>query len=156
MIFVTAVVALAGLCWLLFHLATLALPLSVGIWATIVAHQTGAGLLGSALAGFAGGVLTLAAGQLLFGAARTPLLRAPITFLFAAPAAIAGYSVVSGILGSSGSSGFWSMLLGAGGAVITGSVAIAKLSALAPGGPRGAASPAQSSPRAGVNGISEA
>ena len=62
-----SIAAIAALCWLLFMLATYALPALGGVAAGMWAYQTGAGLPGSVLVGLVGGVkdLLLVGGGLL-------------------------------------------------------------------------------------------
>lgn len=141
MFIIFALTALAALCWLLFHLAALALPLAVGIAAAMLAYDTGAGLVGAGVVGFIVGVVTLSASQFLFSWMRSPALRALTAALFATPAAIVGYSVVHRIAGAGDASGTWAIVIGVIGAAVTGGVAVAKVSALAPGDPGGASRP---------------
>ncbi|WP_066779598.1 hypothetical protein [Sphingomonas sp. CCH5-D11] len=131
MFIIFALTALAGLCWLLFHLAALALPLVAGISAAMLAYESGAGLLGAGIVGFLVGVVTLSIGQVLFSQARSPVLRALTAAMFAAPAAVAGFSVAHRIMIAGDASDPWAVTFGIVGAVVTGGVAIAKVSALA-------------------------
>lgn len=146
MFIIFALTALTALCWLLFHLATLALPLAVGISAAMLAHETGAGLIGAGVVGFIAGVITLSAGQLLFSWMRSPALRVLTAALFAAPAAVVGYSVVHRIMVAGDATATWAIVLGMIGAAVTGGVAVAKVSALTPDGPGGASVPVPTSP----------
>ncbi len=145
MFIIFALAALAALCWLLFHLATLTLPLAVGIAAAMLAHESGAGLLGAGLVGFLVGVVTLSAGQFLFASMRSPVLKTIIAALFAAPAAVVGYSVVHRIMSAGDATDAWSIVFGVVGALITGAVAVAKVSALTPDDPSRAPLPASTS-----------
>lgn len=135
MFIIFALTALGALCWLLFHLAALALPLVAGISAAMLAYEAGAGLLGAGVVGFVVGVVTLSAGQFLFATMRSPTLRFLTVMLFAAPAAVVGFSVVHRIMVAGDSTEVWAVLLGVIGATVTGGVAIAKVSALAPNSP---------------------
>lgn len=135
MFIIFAVTALAALCWLLFHLATLALPLAVGISAATLAYSSGAGLTGAGVVGFMVGVITLAAGRFLVSSTRSTALRAATAAVFAAPAAIVGYSVVHRIMVAGDATPIWAIVLGVLGAAVTGGAAIAKVSALGPGQP---------------------
>lgn len=94
---ILSVFAIGFFCWLLFTLAVHALPLFVGLTAAFAAYHHGYGVLGSGLAAVVAAAAVLALGQLLFALVRTPLLRAAIALLFAAPAAIAGYYATLGI-----------------------------------------------------------
>lgn len=141
MFIIFALIALGALCWLLFHLAALALPLVAGISAAMLAYESGAGLLGAGAVGFLAGVVTLSAGQFLFATMRSPMLRFLTAMLFAAPAAVVGFSVVHRIMVAGDSTEVWAVILGVIGASVTGGVAIAKVSALAPNSPGVAALP---------------
>lgn len=145
MFIIFAVTALAVLCWLLFHLATLAFPLAIGISAATLAYSSGAGLTGAGVVGFMVGVITLAAGRFLVSSTRSTALKAATAAVFAAPAAIVGYSVVHRIMVAGDATPTWAILLGVLGAAVTGGAAIAKVSALGPGHPGGASLPASTS-----------
>ena len=145
MFIIFAVTALAVLCWLLFHLATLALPLAIGISAAMLAHSSGAGLTGAGVIGFMVGVFTLAAGRFLVSSTRSTALRAATAAVFAAPAAIVGYRIVHRIMVAGDATPTWAIVLGVLGAAVTGGAAIAKVSALGPGHPGGASLPASTS-----------
>ncbi|OYY72102.1 hypothetical protein [Sphingomonas sp. 28-63-12] len=124
---ILAGIAVIFACWLLFTLATLALPtfaaISVGLWA----HAHGAGVIGALAGGLVAGVLTLLAGQLLFALFRSPLWRLAIALLFALPAAIAGYHAVHGITGMGVESEAWRQALGVVGALFVGGSAWLRL-----------------------------
>ncbi len=117
---ILAGIAICFACWLLYTLATLALPMfaavSVGLWA----HAQGAGVLGALVVGMIVGVLTLLAGQLLFALLRSPLQRLAIGLLFAVPAAFAGYHAVHGVAGIGIESEPWRAALGMVGALFIG------------------------------------
>ena len=121
LIFAAAAVCFA--CWLLYTLATLALPVfaavSVGMWT----YSTGAGPLGSVVVGLAVGVLTLILGQMSFALLRSPLVRLAIGLIFAIPAAFAGYHAVHGIAGMVVESESWRQALGVVGALFIGGAA---------------------------------
>ncbi len=120
---ILAAAAVGFACWLLYTLATLALPafvaISVGLWAL----STGARPSGSIVVGIAVGVLTLIVGQLSFALLRPPLARLGIGLLFAIPAAIAGYHAVHGITGIGVDAEGWRKALGALGALFIGGAA---------------------------------
>jgi hypothetical protein len=121
LIFAAAAVGFA--CWLLYTLATLALPMfaaiSVGMWA----YSTGAGPLGTFVVGLVVGVLTLLLGQMSFALMRPPLARLGIGLIFAIPAAFAGYHAVHGITGMGVESESCRQALGAMGALFIGGAA---------------------------------
>ena len=150
MFIIFALTALAALSWMLFHLATLALPLVVGISAAMLAYGSGAGLLGAGVVGFILGVITLSAGQFLFATVRSPVVRAVTVALFAAPASIVGFSVVHRIMIAGGSTAAWAIVLGVIGAAVTGGVAVMKVSALAPADPGGASGLVEARSRAAI------
>lgn len=143
MFIIFAVTALAALCWLLFHLAALALPVVAGISAAMLAYESGAGLLGAGIVGFLVSVVILSVGQVMFSHARSPVLRAITAALFAAPAAVVGFSVAHRIMLAGDAADPWAVVFGVIGAAVTGGVAIAKVSALVPDGPGGAPLPAE-------------
>lgn len=129
------IVAIAGfltVCWLLLKLTTLALPVYAGIAAGLFALHTGAGSFGSILVGFTAGALTLATGQALFAARRSPVLRLLAGFAFAVPAAIAGYSAIAGLAHLAGSSETWQSIAGVVGAALIGGISWTRLHALRP------------------------
>jgi hypothetical protein len=117
------------LCWLLLTLAPLALPLFVGVAACHLAWQSGAGLMGSLLLGGLAGGATLFAGQFLLATLRGVASQAAIRLVFAAPAAIAGYSAGRGLAVIVGASPAWQLLLGAGAGFCVAAMAVGRLSA---------------------------
>ena len=94
-----SLVAVIYACWLLYTLATLALPVfaavSLGFWV----HAMGTGVAGAIGLGLLGGVITLTGGQLLFAILKSPIWRLALGLLFSVPAAFAGYHAVHGITG---------------------------------------------------------
>ena len=77
------------------------------------------------------GALTLAAGQIAFAMTRTPLIRAAIALLFAAPAAVAGYHATFGLAHIGVSSQGWCEALAILGAILVGGMAWARMTLLA-------------------------
>lgn len=117
------VLNLAGLgffCWLLFELAVHALPFFVSVSVGFVAVHGGAGPIGAILVALISGVVTLVAGQMAFGVTRSPLIRAAIATLFAAPAALAGYHVTLALSHLDGSAAIWREAFGLIGAMLVG------------------------------------
>ena len=94
---VLSVVGVGFCCWLLFTLAVYALPFFTGLTAALVAFHVGSGVIGALVIGVLAGGTTLAIGQMAFATAPTPLTRAAIALLYAAPAAIAGYHAALGL-----------------------------------------------------------
>jgi hypothetical protein len=101
------------LCWLLFTLAIYALPLFAGVVAGSWAYEMGAGWPGGILVGLITAGLTLG-------------------LVFAAPAALAGYHAVHGIVKHAVPSETWQMLFSAIGAVAVGVTAWVRIAAAAP------------------------
>lgn len=102
--FVTIFLALglfAGLylLWLLFNLATYALPVATGISLAFWMRDHDYGYSAAILGGFAAGIAVLAIGQFLFAVIRSPIVRLAIALLFAIPAGVAGYHAVRGVMG---------------------------------------------------------
>lgn len=122
-----AAIAVIFACWLLYTLATLALPVFVAMTIGLWAQSMGSGALGAVIVGLCAGVLTLIAGQLLFALIRSPFWRLAIGFLFAIPAAIAGYHAVHGITGMGFDSETWRQALGIVGALFIGGSAWLRL-----------------------------
>lgn len=77
--------------WLLFRLASLALPVCVAIGTGFAILRHEFGYPAAILAAFGAGIATLLIGQLLVALTRSPLLKLVIALLFAVPAAFAGY-----------------------------------------------------------------
>ena len=120
-------IAVIFACWLLFTLATLALPVFAAITVGLWTHAHGAGVIGALAGGLIAGVLTLIAGQVLFAVIRSPLWRLAIALLFAVPAAIAGYHAVHGITGMGVDAEAWRQALGVVGALFIGGSAWLRL-----------------------------
>jgi hypothetical protein len=127
LILVVAVTLL--LCWLLFSLASLALPLFVAVAVGRVAWQSGAGLFGAFAIGVLAGGASLFAGQFLFATLRSLPSRLSIALIFASPAAIAGYGAGHGLAAIGGGSAFWQLTLGAGAGLFVALAAAARLAA---------------------------
>jgi fermentation-respiration switch protein FrsA (DUF1100 family) len=133
-----ALTALLLMCWILFTLAVYALPFFVAASAGMFAYQTGAGAFGAALVGLLAGIVALVLGQTLLAIVRSPVLRAALAIIYAAPAAFAGYHAVHGLAAMGSPSAPWHELLSIVGALIIGLVAWGRMGALAAGGPVGA------------------
>jgi hypothetical protein len=94
---ILAFVALAYPCWLLFALAVYALPFFAALSAGIAAYHSGSGPIGAIVVGVIAGAVTLLLGQVAFATVRSPLVRATVALVFAAPAALAGYHAALGL-----------------------------------------------------------
>jgi phosphate starvation-inducible membrane PsiE len=86
-------------CWLMFAAAVYALPCAVGVSVFLHAQQAGAGALGAIVLGVLAGAIVLVIGRAVFALVRGPILRVAVALIFAVPAAIAGYFMISGLSG---------------------------------------------------------
>src|SRR5579859_3549848 len=93
-------------CWLLYGAAIYTLPFLVGAFVGLHAEEAGAGALGGIVLGIGAGALVLIVGRAVFSQARGPL-RAAIALVFAAPAALAGFSLTCTLFGFSSASEGW-------------------------------------------------
>jgi hypothetical protein len=77
--------------WLLFRLASLALPFyaAIGTGFLLLRHEYS--YMAAILAAFVAGIATLLIGQCIIAFTRSPLLRTTVALLFALPAGAAGY-----------------------------------------------------------------
>lgn len=85
--------------WLLFHLATYALPVGAGITLAFWMRDHDYGYLAAILGGLTAGIAILLVGQFLFALIRSPVLRLALLLVFAVPAGLAGYHAVRGVMG---------------------------------------------------------
>lgn len=131
MMIVSLIAVVGTLCWLVFTCAVYAVPVFVGLSAAMLAYQTGSGLLGALGVGLLAGAVTLVVGQRMIRAARSSHLRFLLTFAFAAPAGVAGYYAVRGILEMSPPAPGWHELLSMTGGILVGFVAWKRMAALA-------------------------
>ncbi|WP_454885882.1 hypothetical protein [Sphingomonas oryzagri] len=115
------------LCWLLFALASLALPLFVAVVAGQAAWHGGAGLFGAFAVGVIAGGATLFVGQFLLATLRGTGSRLAVALLFAAPAAVAGFSAARGIAAMGGATTAWQVVLGLIGTICVSATALARL-----------------------------
>lgn len=118
-----AVIAIAFLCSLLMTLTIYALPFYVGLTAGVWAHSNGTGVIGTGAAAIAGGISTLVILHILIATVQSPVLRAGLGLVFAAPAAFAAYHAVHGIMSTTMTASTWSVSLSLLGAAIVGVVA---------------------------------
>lgn len=81
------------LVWLMFRLATYALPFGVGVWSGFWLLHHDNGYLISIVGGLAAAGIVLGVGQVLFETVRTPAIRLVLVAVFALPAGIAGYNM---------------------------------------------------------------
>jgi len=119
------------LCWLMFTLAVYALPFFAGITAGLAVYHSGAGVVGAPVVGFAAGTVTLVVGRFAFAVLKLPALRGAIAFLFAAPAAIAGYHATLALAQTGVPSTTWREAFAVAGAMFVGGTALVRMSAMA-------------------------
>jgi len=100
----------AGLCVLAYTLAVYALPFMFGVEAAHLAYVSGSGLIGAVLVGFVAAAAVYSLLAFLLMALRPPILRFAIAFVFAAPAAVAGYALVHGITSEAVPSEMWRII----------------------------------------------
>ena len=125
-------VGLAYLCWLLFALAVCALPLFAAVAVGLAAYHSGSGPIGAILVGAIAGSITLVAGQIAFTTLRSPLIRGAIAFLFALPAAVAGYHAALGLASIGGPAEGWRHAIAVMAAIIVATTAGARMTFSAP------------------------
>lgn len=99
----TSVILLAaalfvGLCVLAFTLATYALPFMIGLAASRLALGCGAVWIFAAIAGLAVAVSTFALLAHLQAVLRNPAAKLAVAVICAAPAAVAGYALMRGVV----------------------------------------------------------
>lgn len=132
--FISAVLSIIGLgiiCWVLFTLAVYALPFFVAITVGHYAYTADVGLVGAIAAAFFAGAATLILGQIAFATIRSTPIRLALGALYALPAGIAGFHAVKGLSGLGGAGETWTLAFAAGGAIIIGVTAWARIAALA-------------------------
>ena len=118
-----AVIAIVLLCSLLITLTIYALPFYVGLTVGIWVHSSGAGIISTSVAAIMAGIATLVILHILIATVQSPVLRAGLGLVFAAPAAFAAYHAVHGITAIAMPAGTWSLLLSILGAAVVGVVA---------------------------------
>lgn len=123
-------VALIGiLCVVAYTLATYALPFMLGLAAARFAYDTGSSLIGAGLIGLVAGAASFGLLVFLFAAVRPPLLRLIVALIFAAPAAMAGYALVHGVIHEAVPSEIWRQIFCIVGGALVGVSALMRLSA---------------------------
>jgi hypothetical protein len=103
----------------------------VGSGAALMAHATGAGIVGASAVGLCAGMLALGVGQAAFGRASSPLARLAVGAIYAVPAAALGFGLAYGVLGIGVDAEAWRVALSLIGAAVTGVAAFQRVSALA-------------------------
>jgi hypothetical protein len=125
-----SVAAIGFFCWLLFTLAVFALPFFAGLSAGVWAYHSGAGWLGAIVVGVVGGGLTLGVGQILLLTVRPMWAKPAIVLIFVAPAAIAGYHAVHGIVKHTMPSETWQIVFSIIGAIAVGITAFFRVASM--------------------------
>ncbi len=126
-----SIAAIGFFCWLLFTLAVFALPLFAGLSAATWAYHTGAGWLGAILVGIVAAGLTLGIGQVLLAIVRPIWAKLAISTIFVAPAVIAGYHAVHGIVKHTMPSETWQIFFSVVGAIAVGITAFLRVAGMA-------------------------
>jgi len=117
---------------LLFALAVHALPLFAAVTVGLATYHGGSGSIAASIVGAIAGSITLLAGQIAFTALRSPLIRAPIAFLFALPAAVAGYHAALGLAHIAVPAEGWQQAIAVAGAITVAATAWARMAFSAP------------------------
>jgi hypothetical protein len=126
-----SIAAIGAICWLLFTLATYALPALGGVAAGMWAYQTGAGLPGSVVVVLVGVGLVFGVGQFLILFARPMWVKLVVALAFVAPAGIAGFHATHGIVKHLMPSETWQTVFSVIGAVAVGITAFVRVTSMA-------------------------
>lgn len=132
---IVSIAAIGTMCWLLFNLAVFTLPFFIGLNAGIWAYGTGAGWLGGILIGLIAAGLTVAVGQGLLMLVRPIWGRLLIALTFVAPAGVAGFYAMLGIVKHMMPSETWQIIFSVVGAVAVGVTAFLRVAGMAATGP---------------------
>ena len=125
------IAGLGAVCWALFTLAVYAFPFFVGMTAGMYTYRIGLGPIGAIVIGFLAAAFGLLAGQHIFSAARSPIIRLFVALLFAAPAAWAGYEMTLSLAHIGISSERWREAFALVGAIVVGCTAWSRVAKLA-------------------------
>ena len=118
------------LCWLMFTLAVYALPFFAGITVGLAVYHSGAGVVG-APCGFRRRSRDARRRAFAFAVLKLPALRGAIAFVFAAPAAIAGYHATLTLAQIGVPSTAWREAFAIFGAMFVGGTAFVRMGAMA-------------------------
>ena len=129
--FLLSMAAIGLFCWLLFTLASFALPLFAGVVVGVWAYHVGAGWLGATIIGLLIAALTLGIWQFLLIVVRPIWARLLIALIFVAPAAIAGYHATHGIVKHAMPSETWQIVFSIIGAIAVGTTAFTRVVGMA-------------------------
>ena len=125
---IMSTVLIGTLCVLAYRLAVYALPVMLGFAIARIVYQTGAGMMGAGIIGFIAGAMAYGLLSVLFVSLRSPVARIAVGFVFALPAAGAGYALVSGISANAIPSELWRFMFCALGGFLVGAAAFTRLS----------------------------
>ena len=128
---ILSIAAIGFFCWLLFTLAVFALPFFAAVTAGSWAYHTGAGWLGAILIGIVAAGLTLGFGQVLLATVRPLWAKVAIAAIFVAPAVIAGYHAVHGIVKHTMPSETWQIVFSVLGSIAVGITAFLRVADMA-------------------------
>ncbi|MFC5394025.1 hypothetical protein [Bosea vestrisii] len=129
--------AIVAICWLVFSLATFALPAFMGVNAGIWAFQNGAGIFGGIVVGLVAAAATFGIGQFLLVFLRPTWAKLLVALAFVVPAVVAGYAATHGIVKHLMPSETWQIAFSVLGAIAIGTTALLRLTAMAPPEPAG-------------------
>lgn len=113
-----------------FYFAIYALPFMVGLTAFQWVYATEAGFLMSGLAALGAALVSIALVIAVVGVARNPAVRLLTLAVFAAPASIAGYALIYGIMKNATDSAILLNSVGITAGVVIGIAALVNLNAL--------------------------
>ena len=125
---IMSTVLIGTFCVLAYRLAVYALPVMFGIEIARIAYLTSAGMIGAVLIGFIAGALAYGLLSILYVSLRSPAARIAIGLIFALPAAVAGYALISGISSNTVPSEHWRVMFCILGGLLVGSAAFTRLS----------------------------
>ena len=128
-----SIAAIGLMLWLLFTFAVYALPFYAGLSAALFAYQHDAGLIGASVVGLIAAGLVFGVGQVLFATLRSPMARALVAIVYAAPAGAAGFYAVKGLSAAAGTGEPWATMFSILGGIVVAGVACIRVSALYPG-----------------------
>lgn len=126
-----SIAVIGTLCWLLFNLAVLAMPVFLGLNAGIWAYGTGAGWFGATVIGFVSAGLVLGIGQALPTLTRPIWARLLVALAFVAPAGMAGLYATLGITRQMIPSEAWQIVFAVIGATAVGITAFLRIAGMA-------------------------
>jgi intracellular septation protein A len=130
-VLIMCVMLTGTLCVLAYRFAVHALPFMLGFQVALIANGTGTGLMGAGIVGLVAGAVAFGLLSAVFVSAKSPIARVIIGLIFALPAAVAGYALISGISASAIPSEVWRQIFCIIGVVFVGAAAFTRLAVLA-------------------------